>query len=120
MRHLNSGEIKLFNVAKDMGETKDLSKSMPDKAKSMVRKLDAYLKKVGAWTMDEVYETRLEELDGWIDRYKAEASKYKNVLKENPEDKDAQDRVKRAESQIKDKLKSRADMLANQASTNWL
>ena len=70
--------------------------------------------------MEEVYETRLEELDGWIYRYKAEASKYKNVLKENPEDKDAQERVKRAESQIKDKLKSRADMLANQASTNWL
>lgn len=120
MRHLNTGEIKLFNVAKDMGETKDLTKSMPDKAKSMVRKLDAYLKKVGAWTMEEVYETRLEELDGWINQYKAEVSKYKTVLKENPEDKDAKERLRKAESQIKDKLKSRNNMLENQASSNWL
>ena len=120
MRHLNSGEIKLFNVAKDMGETKDLTKSMPDKAKSMVRKLDAYLKRVGAWTMEEVYETRLEELDGWIELREAEISKCKAVLKKNPEDKDAQERLKKAESLIKDKLKSRADMLANKASTNWL
>ena len=70
--------------------------------------------------MEEVYETRLEELDGWIDHHKAEVSKYKSVLKENPEDKDAQERVRKAENQIKDKLKSRADMLANQASSNWL
>jgi arylsulfatase A-like enzyme len=120
MRHLNTGEIKLFNVAKDMGETKDLTKTMPAKAKSMVRKLDAYLKKVGAWTMDEVYETRLEELDDWIGLHKAEISKYKAILKENPEDKDIQQRLKKAESLIKGKLKSRADMLANQASSNWL
>ena len=120
MRHLNTGEIKLFNVAKDMGETKDLAKTMPAKAKSMVRKLDAYLKKVGAWTMDEVYETRLEELDNWIGLHKAEISKYKAILKENPEDKDVQQRLKKAESLIKGKLKSRADMLANQASSNWL
>ena len=93
---------------------------MPDKAKSMVRKLYAYLKRVGAWTMEEVYETRLEELDGWIELRQAEISKYKAVLKKNPEDKDAQERLKKAEGQIKDKMKSRADMLDNQASTNWL
>ena len=120
MRHLNTGEIKLFNVAKDMGETRDLTKTRPDKVKSMVRKLDAYLNKVGAWTMKEVYETRLEELDDWIDHLKAEASKYETVLKENPKDKDAQTRLRKAESQIKDKLKSRTNMLENQASSNWL
>ena len=65
MRHLNSGEIKLFNVVKDMGETNDLTKQMPEKTAEMVRQLDAYLQKVGAWTMDEVYETRTEELEKW-------------------------------------------------------
>ncbi len=70
--------------------------------------------------MEEVYETRLEELDGWINQYEAEASKYKIVLKENPEDKDAKERLRKAESQIKDKLKSRNNMLENQASSNWL
>ena len=70
--------------------------------------------------MEEVYETRLEELDGWINQYKAEVSKYKKVLKENPEDKDAKERLRKAEIQIKDKLKSRTNMLENQASSNWL
>ena len=80
MRHLNSGEIKLFNVAKDMGETKDLSGLMPEKVESMTGKLDAYLKKVGAWTMDEVYETRQEELDAWIQSGKDEVGNLKQQL----------------------------------------
>ena len=66
MRQLNTGEIKLFNVAEDMGESKELSKKMPKKVKEMVLKLDAYLMRVGAWSIKEVYDTRQEELDGWI------------------------------------------------------
>ncbi len=66
MRHLNSGEIKLFNVVSDMGETNDLANGLPAKTAEMVRDLDAYLEKVGAWTMREVYDTRAEELDNWI------------------------------------------------------
>lgn len=65
MRHLNSGELKLFNVVNDMGETNDLTKQMPEKTAEMVRQLDAYLQKVGAWTMNEVYATRIEELEKW-------------------------------------------------------
>ena len=66
MRHLNTGEIKLFNVVEDMGESNDLSKTMPEKTADMVRKLDAYLEKVGAWKMEEVYAARAEELEKWI------------------------------------------------------
>ncbi len=66
MRQLNSGELKLFNVVNDMGERNDLSKELPAKTAKMVRDLDAYLKKVGAWTMQEVYATRAEELEKWI------------------------------------------------------
>ena len=47
MRHLNTGEIKLFNVVKDMSESKDLSNTMPEKVKEMTQELDAYLGKVG-------------------------------------------------------------------------
>ena len=70
--------------------------------------------------MEEVYETRFEELDGWIDHHKTESSKYKKVLKGNHEDKDVQERLRKAESQIKNKLKSRNNILENQASSNWL
>lgn len=81
MRHLNTGEIKLFNVARDMGESNELSKSMPEKAADMVRKLDAYLEKVGAWKMEEVYATRAEELEKWIADDKEKVAKISQLLK---------------------------------------
>lgn len=82
MRHLNSGEIKLFNVVKDMGETNDLTKQMPEKTAEMVRQLDAYLQKVGAWTMDEVYATRTEELEKWTATYQAKVDQLNQQLSE--------------------------------------
>jgi len=120
MRHLNSGETKLFNVAKDMGETKDLTKSMPDKTKSMARKLDAYLKKVGAWTMEEVYDTRLEELDKWIGEKKKQVADCKEELRKKPKDKSHRDRLKKAKESIARLLKTRSEVVENQASSNWL
>ena len=80
MRQLNTGELKLFNVVDDMGETKDLSPAMPEKTAEMIRKLDAYLEKVGAWTMEEVYATRAEELENWVERGQAEISKINQQL----------------------------------------
>jgi arylsulfatase A-like enzyme len=80
MRQLNTGEIKLFNLVDDMGESKDLSQAMPEKTADMVRKLDAYLEKVGAWTMEEVYETRMEELGMWVDRGQQEVSRIQQDL----------------------------------------
>jgi len=81
MRHLNTGEIKLFNVAKDMSESQDLSNTMPEKVKEMTQKLDAYLGKVGAWSMKEVYETRENELNRWIEIRKQRIIKFKEQLK---------------------------------------
>ena len=80
MRQLNTGEIKLFNLVDDMGETKDLSQAMPEKTADMVRKLDAYLEKVGAWTMEEVYATRMEELEMWVERGQKEVSRIQQYL----------------------------------------
>ena len=119
MRHLNTGETKLFNVAKDMGETNDLSKSLPEKKATMVRKLDAYLKKVGAWTMEEVYKTRLEELDKWIAEKKEQVADCKEELAKNPKDKSHRDRLKKAKESIARLLKTRSEVVANQASSNW-
>jgi hypothetical protein len=80
MRQLNTGEIKLFNLVEDMGETKDLSVAMPEKTTDMIRKLDAYLEKVGAWTMEEVYETRIEELEMWVERNQKEVIRIQQEL----------------------------------------
>ena len=53
---------------------------MPEKTAEMVRKLDAYLEKVGAWTMEEVYAARAEELKLWIERGKREIAKLEQQL----------------------------------------
>ena len=120
MRHLNTGEIKLFDVAVDMGETKDLSQSMPEKKASMVRKLDAYLKKVGAWTMEEVYETRLEELEKWIGEKKQQISDCEAKLKKNPNDRDSLSKLKKAEMSLSKFQETLSRVKENQNSKRWL
>lgn len=103
MRHLNTGEIKLFNVAKDMSESKDLSNTMPEKVKEMTQKLDAYLGKVGAWSMKEVYETRENELNRWIEIRKKRIIEFKEQLK--PKD---------IENKMRDHLKSQLKKATNE------
>ena len=105
MRHLNTGEVKLFNVAEDMGESKDLAQTMPDKVEAMTRKLDAYLKKVGAWEMEEVYQTRQEELETWVEKDKEEAYKLTQRLTAKGVDEKESKRLKAALSEAKRKLK---------------
>ena len=120
MRHLNTGEIKLFDVAKDMGETKDLSKSMPEKKAAMVRKLDAYLKKVGAWTMEEVYETRLEELEKWIAKHHEDIAEFNRKLKDNPKDKKSQAGLRKAQADLVRHQRTFGQVSANKTSGRWL
>jgi arylsulfatase A-like enzyme len=124
MRHLNTGEIKLFNLVDDMGETKDLSVAMPEKTADMIRKLDAYLEKVGAWTMEEVYQTRIEELEMWVERGQQEVSRIQQDLEAtdlSPE------KRQRLSAELKSKqatLKRHSDALAKQpsimASERWM
>ena len=54
MRHLNTGETRLHNVATDMGEEKNLIASMPEKLE-MDKLLKDYIAKVGAWDIEDVY-----------------------------------------------------------------
>ena len=65
MRQLNTGETRLYNLTKDYREKHDLSKSMPEKAAELDKIMQAYLKKVGATKIEEVYPTRLAEIDGF-------------------------------------------------------
>ena len=62
MRHLNNGEHRLFNVSNDIEEQRDLSKTMPKKAKELLNDLDAYLKEVGAENIEDMRDARVNEL----------------------------------------------------------
>jgi len=62
MRHLNSGEMKLFNVATDYAERQGLAQRLPEKAKEMDRILRQYVEKVDGGNMPEVYAGYFEWL----------------------------------------------------------
>ena len=44
----DDGSVELFNLADDLSEKRDLSASMPEKARHLKRKLDAWLAESGA------------------------------------------------------------------------
>jgi len=44
----DDGSVELFNLADDLSEKRDLSRSMPEKARQLKRKLDAWLAESGA------------------------------------------------------------------------
>jgi len=48
VEYLTQDKIELYNIAEDIGETKDLSKQQPEKAAALRAKLDAWRKSVGA------------------------------------------------------------------------
>ena len=48
LRYYETGESKLYNLAKDLKESNDLSQKMPEKADELNRRLMNYLTKIGA------------------------------------------------------------------------
>jgi len=48
IRFYETGQVRLFDLAKDLGERHDLAKELPEKVAELTRRLDAYLTDVGA------------------------------------------------------------------------
>ena len=63
MKHLLTGETKLFNLAEDISEKNNLAAAMPEKAAHMDKVLADYLKEIDAEDVQDVYQARFEELD---------------------------------------------------------
>jgi hypothetical protein len=87
IRHLNSGEVKLFNVATDYVEQQDLAERMPEKAKELDRIRSQYVEKVDGGAMSEVYAAYFEWLDETLqkkeERYRRDLE---SLRQENPPD----------------------------------
>ena len=62
MKNLNTGEARLFDLVDDIGETRDLSDRLPQKARELQERLAAYLKTVGAETIGENRRQREAQL----------------------------------------------------------
>ncbi|HAW97019.1 MAG TPA: sulfatase [Opitutae bacterium] len=63
MRHLLTGERRLYDVVKDPAEETNLIRSMRSKADQLDSVMKKYLEDIGAEDVGEVYQARLEELD---------------------------------------------------------
>ena len=105
MRHLNTGEIRLYNIDNDLAEKKDLSKQNPELAARLADQMDSYLKEVNAPTMEDVYEARLSELTNW---QKEAKSNYAKNLKIRTKNKSAS-QAKSIEKQLQEKLQKDMD-----------
>ena len=63
MKHLLTGETKLFNLKSDYSEKFDLVREMPEKAAELDKVMSDYLVSIDAEDVQDVYQARLEELD---------------------------------------------------------
>ncbi|MHC5056941.1 MAG: sulfatase-like hydrolase/transferase [Planctomycetota bacterium] len=75
MKNLNTGETRLFNLAEDIGEGRDLSDRMPDKARELRDRLTGSLAAVGAETVEANREERRAELIDYTARDEREIRK---------------------------------------------
>ena len=91
MRHLNSGEIKLFNIKTDYREQHDLTSEMPEKVKSMDAIRAKYVDEVDGGTAEQVREALYGMMDIFGDRAKeAYKKKLADLKEQNPANLDEQ------------------------------
>jgi arylsulfatase A-like enzyme len=72
VKDLNTAQTRLFNVARDLGETKDLSARKPGLVERLHGQLNAYLREVNAEDLEDLRRNREQTLQAWIDRDRTE------------------------------------------------
>lgn len=91
MRHLNSGEAKLFNIKDDYREEHDLYQSMPAKVAEMDAIREKYVEEVDGGTAEQVREALYDMMDTFGHRAKeAYKKKLADLKEQKPTDFDAQ------------------------------
>jgi len=119
MRHIRTGEAKLFNLKNDYSEKNNFINSMPEKAKELNDILNEYLIKIDAEDLNEVYQARYDQLD------KFEAQSYDNYEKSisglDPE-KDIE-RINHFKNKLNNDIKrfaqNREEVKENMVNNNW-
>jgi hypothetical protein len=91
MRHLNTGETRLFNIRTDYSEQENLAASMPERVESMDAIRSEYVKEVDGGTTAQVREALYALMDTFGKRAKEAYKKKLTLLREqNPADLDRQ------------------------------
>jgi arylsulfatase A len=82
MRHLNSGELKLFNLKTDYREEKDLASEMPEKVAAMDSSRRNYVEEVDGGTAEQVRQAHYKLMDRFSEQSKDGYKKKLAALKE--------------------------------------
>ena len=87
-KDLDSLEMELFDLSKDLGENADLASEMPELVRKLDRKRSAYLDSVNAETVTLTRRNYVELLKGgWIENGKNRLAKLKAELSADPDNK---------------------------------
>jgi hypothetical protein len=90
MRHLNSGEIKLFNLKTDYREEHDLASEMPEKVATMDALRRKYLEEVDGGTVEQVRQALIDKMDAFSQKSREGfAKKLAQLTEESPPDLEA-------------------------------
>ncbi len=108
IKNLNTGETRLFDVVKDLGEEHDLSQTIPEKAESLHAMLTDFLQAVEAETIADMRQARKEELLGYIARTQREIDDTVERLKQASDDSERR--------RLQDRLEDRRRHLENHRS----
>lgn len=81
MRHLNTGETRLYNVVDDIGEEHDLSTKEPERAEELSNLLAQYLADVEAETAEDMHRVRIEMLQDELKRLSPDDPRRETFLK---------------------------------------
>jgi arylsulfatase A-like enzyme len=122
LMHLNTGESRLFNLSRDIGETNDLSKSMPEKTKALTKTLEDYLKDVGAEDIRDMRAARRAELLEYKARAKKNIDKIRKAIKgaDTPQDKKAlQEELRREQKRTKNHQRALDQLECSRNLTSW-
>lgn len=119
MKHLLTGDVRLYNLKNDYAEKQDLAKSMPEKVAELDKALVRYLDEIGGEDVQDVYKARFEELD----RHDAQAlANYMRKVCELDAGKDKEAITRLKDALEKDKArfeKNRKEVKANMKGTHW-
>ncbi len=66
--NLHTNEVQLYDLKQDLAESVDLSDQMPKKTIQLRKRLLAYLNKVEAEDLDDMFDARIRELNRYLDR----------------------------------------------------
>jgi len=88
VKDLNTNRFRLFDVAEDVEESRDLSKSLPEVAKRLHETLNRYLDEVNAEKLEDLRAWREETLRGWMERDRKELAQLQERITQTIDEKE--------------------------------